>query len=112
MGKIVYICHPYSDDPGGNREKVARICERIVDLVSCNDVVPIPVHLYMHQFMDEPAHSDMVLEMCLKIVDVCNEVWVIGNKISDGMREEINRAVYRKIPLRFFAYDWFGLSYE
>lgn len=109
---IVYICHPYSDDPCGNREKVARICEKIIDSECCSEAVPIPVHLYMYQYIDENSHRDLVMELCLETLLACNEIWVVGNKISDGMRSELRYAAMSKIPMRFFSYEDLGLIYE
>lgn len=115
-----YICHPYSDDPQGNIERVSKICAAIakdsvshmkeelnyVDQVgdlynSYNDyshkdlvVVPIAPHLLFPKFMSEDGgiSRDAALAFCFGLLSTCNELWVCSDNITDGMKWEIEYA--------------------
>ena len=57
------------------------------------------------QFMDDDDSEERELAIFMDIVLMgkCNEVWVFGESLSEGMRIEIDRAKKRKQPIRFFA---------
>ena len=39
------------------------------------------------------------------VMSKCSEVWVFGDRISDGMEAEIKRAKWKNYPLRYFNED-------
>jgi len=95
--KLVYICHPYANDPEGNRKKVLRICRSM----TMEEHIPIAPQLYFHQFIDEKTQRDLAMMFCSKLVSICQEVWVYGIDITDGMRQEIEEASRQGIPVKF-----------
>jgi dienelactone hydrolase len=84
----VYICHPYSGDPKGNTEKVRRICE----LAAREGVLPIAPHLFLPQFVSEETDRNLAMRMCIQLVAKCDEVWVFGDVMTEGMKAEIEAA--------------------
>lgn len=85
--KVIYISHPYSGDIEGNREKVRRFCDRVKG--SC---IPVAVHLFLHQYIDEETERLLAMDHAKQLLRVCDEVWVLTDEISVGMQEEIDYA--------------------
>ena len=92
--KIVYIAHPLSGDLTGNLEKV----RKIIRLINLNepDIVP-----FAHYFVDCYALDDTFKEerergikndMALLKAGFIDELWLYGDRISNGMRAEIELA--------------------
>jgi hypothetical protein len=79
--KRVFISHPFSSDPEGNRVRVDIICH---DLVK-QGILPIsPLHLF--SFMEDDLQREEILQVCFRLIDICDEVWVYGD--SEGCRKE------------------------
>ncbi|MGI5865486.1 MAG: exonuclease domain-containing protein [Myxococcales bacterium] len=95
----VYVCHPYRDDPQGNAARVAEVCRALTD----SGLVPIAPQLYLPAFVDEATQREEALALCLELLDVCDEVRVYGERVSEGMRVELRHAEARRIPIRFAA---------
>lgn len=81
--KLIYIAHPFRDDPKGNTKKVGKICKEIM---AKGDVIPVsPLHLF--SYLD--PHEENVLEMCCKVMDACDETWFYGDfQNSEGCMAE------------------------
>jgi len=83
--KRVFISHPFSSDPEGNRVRVDIICH---DLVK-QGILPIsPLHLF--SFMEDDLQREEILQVCFKIIDICDEVWIYGD--SEGCKREAEYA--------------------
>lgn len=95
----MYVCHPYRDDPQGNAVRVAEVCRALTD----SGLVPVAPQLYLPTFVDEATQREEALALCLELLDVCDEVRVYGERISEGMRVELRHAEARGIPIRFAA---------
>lgn len=96
---MVYICSPYSGDTIGNSEKVRKYCRFAVD----NMAIPIAPHILFPQFMNDETERELVIFMDLVLLGRCKQVWVFGEKITDGMKLEINKAKKRYINIRYFT---------
>ena len=99
--KKVYICYPYSDDPDSNIEAVCNIAREIsqknLEIISSSDpgtfIIPIAVHLLFPRFMSEEVFSrEVAMECCFRVLLSCDEIWVCGPRITEGMRQEISKA--------------------
>ena len=93
---IVYICSPYSGDVTGNMERACKYSRFAVD----EGFVPITPHLYLPLFISEETERDLATSVGLHLMDACSELWVCGDRISDGMRREIAYAVEAGILIR------------
>ena len=83
--KRVFISHPFSSDPEGNRVRVDIICH---DLVK-QGILPIsPLHLF--SFMENDDNREEILQVCYRLIDICDEVWIYGD--SEGCRMELEYA--------------------
>ncbi len=90
--KIVFVCSPFQGREE-NIEKAKRYCRKIVDMGH----IPVAPHVYFSQFMDDsnPQDRRKALEMNKKLLEFCDELWVFGSEITEGMREEIE--YFRKV---------------
>lgn len=107
--KLVYICHPYSNDPKGNTEKVLRITAEIYarnteilkKKIEGALVIPLSSFVNLPSGMCEPSVSrDVAMGFCLKMLQACDEVWLyagVDGEMSAGMREEYLFAVENNI---------------
>ena len=93
---IVYICSPYSGDVGRNIEKACRYSRFAVD----EGCVPVTPHLYMPLFISEELERELAISLDLRLMDVCSELWVCGDVISEGMRREMAYAAGIGITVR------------
>ncbi|MDK7734230.1 hypothetical protein QP568_08020 [Propionimicrobium lymphophilum] len=102
--KITYICSPYRGDVESNVEAAKQFCSFAA---SCGRV-PIAPHLLFPQFMNDndPADRALAMEFNHAILSKCDELWVLGGDITEGMETEIGWARSLDIPVQFFDADW------
>ena len=65
--------------------------------------LPIAPHIYFTQFLRDhiPEERDMAMEMNRELLEWCDELWVFGSVISEGMNQEIEWAQDK--PIRYFT---------
>ena len=97
---LVYICSPYKSDPKANMERTRKFCRFALD----HGQIPLAATLMFPQFMDDrnPAERELAIFMDIVLMGKCHEVWVLGDVISEGMAEEIDRAKKRMQRVRYF----------
>ena len=98
---IVYVASPYRGSIEGNRSRAREFCKFAVK----TGAMPIAPHLLYPQFMDDTDKEQrkLGLSFALALLGKCDELWVFGENISEGMRGEIERAEKRGIPIRYFS---------
>ncbi len=106
---LVYLCSPFREytDADGNRVSQATnrglaimLRERIGRL-GHYAIVP---HVDLTAFLDDaiPAEREMGLHLGLEALAKADVLFVFGEYLSGGMREEIRRAAAMAIPMRWF----------
>ena len=97
----VFVCSPYAGCVKANVHN-ARMYSRFVFLCGC---MPITPHLMYPRFLEDKdtKERDAGIQMGLILLDFCNEIWVFGQKISNGMRREIAFAESHGILVRYFS---------
>lgn len=100
---IVYICSPYSGDVEFNTKATRQYSRFALD----KGTIPIAPHLLFPQFMSDldVAERQQAMRMNLILLGRCEELWVFGDKLTMGMRQEIKRAQHRKMTIRWFNQD-------
>lgn len=100
---IVYICSPFSGNTQENMDKAKKYCRYAVD----NGFIPIAPHLFFPQFMSDETVQERNLAIFMDIVllSKCAELWVFGEKISNGMNIEITKAKRKGQPIKYFTED-------
>lgn len=97
----VYIASPYRGDVKTNTENAKRYSLFAV----MQGKVPFCPHIYFTQFLDDNVEVErkIGLNLALHMLRRCREVWVFGDTVSEGMRNEIRIAKKRRIPVRYFT---------
>ena len=98
---IVYICSPYAGDVTANVENARRYSRFAVDA----GYIPIAPHLLFPQFLSEETERELAIFMDLVLLGKCEQLWVFGGEVSDGMRREIGKAKQKNMTIRYFTED-------
>ena len=89
--KIVYIAHPIGGDVDNNIKKVIAIC-RDVNLTE-PDIIPFVPYLSDLYALDDskPEERERGLKNGLSLLKrgFTDEIWLYGDRISNGMRSEV-----------------------
>ena len=100
--KTVYIAHPIAGDVGANVKRVLAICEKIH---RSNEAIPVVPYLVCVQYLDDSAVADRQLGIDASLEcfhrGYIDEVWLFGDRISNGMKQEI--ALARKLAIPVFG---------
>ena len=98
--KLVYICSPLRGDVERNIRKAKGYCR----FAATKSAVPIAPHAMFTGFLDDtiPQERQMGLVMGLELLKRCSELWVFGNRMSEGMKAEIKAAEELNIPIKYF----------
>lgn len=99
--KVVYICHPISGNVGYNTRSVRQIMRHIYQTEP--DVVPFAPYLTTLQVLDDkrPEQRKLGIESNKTFLKrgCVDEMWLYGDRISDGMAEEIMIALFLGIKI-------------
>lgn len=98
---IVYICSPYAGDIENNTAAARRYSRFAVE----SGYIPIAPHLLFPQFLNDgdPKERELGLFFGNAILSKCAEMWVFGDRISEGMAAEIKRATWKGHRIRYFS---------
>lgn len=97
---LVYICSPYRGDTEANAERAKGYCRFAVS----KKAIPFAPHLLYPQFLDDADRNEREIGLgCgMAILKRCEQIWVFGERISEGMAGEISSAKKYGIPIRYF----------
>ncbi len=98
---IVYICSPFAGDIENNTAAARRYSRFAVE----SGYIPIAPHLLFPQFLNDgdPKERELGLVFGNAILSKCAEMWVFGDRISEGMETEIKRATWKGHRIRYFS---------
>lgn len=101
--KLVFISSPYAGDVEANTAFAKAACLFAVK----QGVVPVAVHLMYPQILDDriSAEREKGLRMGLRVLESCDEIWIFGERISEGMWQEWEAAEKLGIPVRMVSSD-------
>jgi len=96
----VYIASPYKGDVATNTARAIRYAR----FVARQCLVPVCPHIYLTRFLcdDNSDEREAGLFLGLQMLRKCNQLWVFGSVISEGMKQEIDFAKKHNIPIRYF----------
>lgn len=99
--KLIFVCSPFRGNEERNSLKARRFCR----FVHTQGAVPFAPHLLFPQFLDDeiPDERRAGINLGLSMLRRAAELWVFGNIITDGMKEEIKAALALDIPVRYFT---------
>ena len=95
--RLVYISSPLRGDVERNIQRARDYCAYAA---SCG-VIPLAPHTIFTQYLDDeqPEQREQGLAMGRDLMWRCDDLWVVGNTISSGMREEIELAKKLYMPI-------------
>lgn len=96
--KLVYIASPYVGDVLENIHMAQNACRYVM----AQGAVPIAVHLMYPQFLDDGSveEREAGTRMGIRVLEVCDELWLFGDSISSGMQRELEAAEQLGIPVQ------------
>ena len=100
---LVYICSPFSGKVKKNKKNARKYCRFALE----QHTIPFAPHLLFPQFMDDSSLEERQLAMFMNMIMLghCEELWVFGDRISAGMKQEIHKAERRHMKIRYFTED-------
>ena len=100
MMKKVYICAPLAGDVERNLERVKRYT-RYALMCGTAPVVP---HFYALCLNDDnQKEREIGLAAGLGMLWFCDELWVFGQTVTEGMKQEIQFCKHLNIKIRYVS---------
>ena len=97
MKKKVYICAPLGGNVEGNVKKAVRYAKFALK----SGVAPIVPHFYALCLNDDILKErELGRQAGMSLLWFCDEMWVFGDRITQGMQEEILFCKNMKIKIR------------
>lgn len=99
--KFVYVCSPLRGDLERNIRKANGYCRFAVK----QGVLPLAPHAIFTGFLDDtiPEERQAGIDLGLELLKRSDEIWVFGERISEGMLAEIEAAKEMRIPIHFYS---------
>ena len=95
-----YICSPLSGNIYGNIENAKRYARYTF---KCG-MAPVIPHFFALVLDDEiPDERKLGMQASLSLLWVCDEVWVFGDEITEGMKKEIIFAEKLNIKVKYIS---------
>jgi hypothetical protein len=93
--RVIYIAHPLGDGP----ERVLNIgrASKWVAWAANQGVAPVCTWVVLASQWDEKRREEGLAIDC-RLIDVCDEVWLCGPRISPGMHVEASHAAKDGVP--------------
>ncbi len=98
---LVYICSPYAGDIERNTYRARAFSRFAVG----KKYIPITPPLLCPQHLNEETERWLGLKMGIVFMGKCEEIWVFGDVISEGMAAEIEKAKWMRKKIRYFTDD-------
>ncbi len=98
---LVYICSPYAGDIERNTYRARAFSRFAVE----KKYIPIAPHLLCPQYLNEETERWLGMKMGIVFMGKCEEIWVFGDVVSEGMAFEIEKAKRMRKKIRYFADD-------
>ena len=111
--KKVFICSPLkptkpvTDEKWAEEFKENLNVDRAASLYALMDcAMPMAPHLYFPQVLDDDdaCQREFGMYLGLEWLKECDELWVIGRRVSEGMKKEIEAAKKLDIPVRHYVF--------
>ncbi len=108
--KKVFICSPYKgggeseDERQSVRNRNILLARQACRFALDQGCIPYAPHLYYTQFLEDTDADERKMGMVLGLswLTQCDELWVIGRRITEGMRQEIRKAREWRIPVEHY----------
>lgn len=96
---LVYICSPYAGDTEGNSERARKYSRFAVE----KKAIPFAPHLLLPQYLSQESELELAMFMDMVFLGKCEELWVFGDRVTEGMAAEIAKAEKKQMRIRYFT---------
>lgn len=98
---MVYIASPYAGDVENNIAFAKAACRYAME----QGCTPVAVHLIYPQLLNDliPEERELGIQMGLRVLRACDELWICGDRVSQGMQAEYQEAKKLGIPVRYIT---------
>ena len=100
MMKKVYICAPLGGDVEGNLERVKRYTRYAL---MCGTAPVVPHFYALCRNDDNQKEREIGLAAGLGMLWFCDELWVFGQTVTEGMKQEIQFCKHLNIKTRYVS---------
>lgn len=98
--KRVYVCSPLGGDIPANLERAKQYASYVF---SCG-AAPVVPHFYALVLDDKkPEERKLGIRAGMSLLWLCDELWVFGDSISAGMKEEIQFCRNLNLRIRYIT---------
>lgn len=98
--KRVYICSPLGGNVAAHLEQAKRYT---LYALKCG-MAPVVPHFYALVLDDDkPEERELGRQAGMNLLWLCDELWVFGDVISEGMEAEIRFCKNLNLPVRYLA---------
>ena len=96
--RLIYICSPYA----GNTEENITFVRQACCYAIRQGAIPLAPHLLYPQILDDniSVEREIGIRLGMEVLRRCEEVWICGDQMSEGMKWEAEYAKAREIPVR------------
>ena len=96
----VYICSPLGGNITANIENAKRYSQYVF---KCG-MAPVIPHFYALVLNDDnPEEIKLGMQAGISLLWVCDEIWIFGDEITEGMKKEILFAEKLNIKVRYIS---------
>ena len=100
MMRKVYICSPL----GGNVEENLERVKQYTKYALQSGVAPVVPHFYALCLDDsDPKQREIGIAAGLNLIWFCDEMWIFGDQITEGMKTEIQFCKNLNIKMRYIS---------
>ena len=102
--KLIIICSPYSGNILKNTYKAQEYCKYVYR----QGHIPFAPHLFFPRFLNEHNREEreVGIQLGIEILKRADELWIFGNTVTNGMKQEIEAAKkFNKIIKYFIEED-------
>lgn len=95
---FIYVCSPCRGNVQKNIAAARGYCERVIE----RGYMPLAPHVMFSGILNDdiPEQRTAGIALGKQMLRYCRELWVFGDRVSEGMRDEIKLAKYLNIPVR------------
>lgn len=103
--RTVFVCSPYRAVGPDKKNKMKNnidVAKRVCRKATLEGYQVACPHLFYSQFLDDdiPNEREIGINAGLSLLELSDEIWVVGNRITEGMSREIAKAGELGIPIK------------
>ena len=107
--KKIFICSPLRASTSKGIKINQLKAQKYAKEVYSKGCLPIFTHIYLDLFApelkdDNPVQRKKIINLGFELLKDCNEMWIFGNIISKGMKQEIEFCKKNNIKMKFVEF--------